>query len=116
MPDTNTVAQYAGGLAAGLLAIAVVLQKFLIGWRSNNAEGSVISLLHQEIERMSQQNQTLSEELGKLQVEVISLNAELRKLNTENQRLHSEVGALTAEVVRLQTILQEKTNGSQNKF
>lgn len=105
--DSNTIAQYAGGTTVGLLALAYVLQKFLTGWKTDKAETSVLTLMHNELERMSEQNTTLSNELGKLQKEVISLNKELRTLTTENQRLHSEVATLTGEVSRLQRMLSK---------
>lgn len=104
---SNAIAQYAGGTAVGLLAIAYVLQKFLTGWKTDKAETSVLTLMHTELERMGEQNTTLSNELGKLQKEVISLNKELRTLTVENQRLHSEVVTLTEEVSRLQQVLRE---------
>lgn len=109
-PDTSTIAQYAGGLAASLFAFAFLLQKFLTGWKSDKAENSVLTLMHSELERMSEQNTKLSVELGKLQHEVIELNKELRVLTTENQRLHSEVAALTAEISRLHSMLQQGDN------
>lgn len=105
--------QLAGGAAASLIALAFLLQKFLLNWRSDKAESSVLNIMHTELERMAEQNSTLSRELGKLQGEIIELNSELRKLTAENQRLHAEVAALTSEVSRLQAILQRgTTNGS----
>lgn len=105
--DTYTVAQYAGGAVAGVLGLAFFLQKFLTSIKAEKTESSVISLMHQELERMSEQNTKLSLELGKLQTEVIELNKQLRTLTTENQRLHAEVATLTGEVTRLQSILKE---------
>lgn len=106
IPDNTTnIAQYSGGIAAGLMATAFLLQKFLTGWKSDKAETSVITLMHAELERMSEQNTVLSQELGKLQQELIELNKELRYLHAENQRLHSEISVLTDEVSRLQGML-----------
>lgn len=105
--DPSSIAQYAGGTAIGLLTIAYVLQKFLTGWKSDKTESSILTLMHNELERMSAQNANLSMELGRLQIEVIALNTQLRALTVENQRLHSEVGSLTAEVSRLQHTLQQ---------
>lgn len=104
--ETYTIAQYAGMIAASLVGTAFLLQKFLTGWKADKTEGSVISLMHSELERMSEQNTKLSVELGKLQHEVIELNKQLRTLTAENQRLHAEVVVLTGEVSRLQSILQ----------
>lgn len=109
--DTYQLAQIAAGAAAGLIAVAVFAQKFLNSWKSDRTEGSIIHLMHTELERLAEQNAKLSEELGKLQTEIIELNKELRALTTENQQLHSEVRALTAEVSRLQRSLQGTVNG-----
>lgn len=105
--DAYSIAQLAAGGAAGLVAIAIFLQKFLTSWRETKAENSVLSILHTELERMAEQNTKLSLELGKLQTEIIQLNKGLRVLTEENQRLHSEVTALTSEVARLQAILKQ---------
>lgn len=105
--DAYLLAQWAAGGAAGLIAVAIFLQKFLTGWYQSKAENSILTILHVELERMAEQNTKMSQELGKLQVEIIQLNKELRILTEENQRLHSEVTALTSEVARLQTILKQ---------
>lgn len=106
--ETSTIAQYAGITAAGILGLAFGMQKFLNGMKSGKAEGSILTLMHTELERMSAQNMRLSTELGRLQIEVIALNKELRTLTSENQRLHSEVVSLTREVSRLQDTLKHK--------
>ena len=94
----------------GMLSLAVItafvgIRKLLKDWNRDSAESSVITIMHEELERMSRQNTLLATELNKLQLEIVSLNRELHKLNLENQRLQSEVVALTREVARLQTML-----------
>jgi predicted nuclease with TOPRIM domain len=89
--------------AISLVALAVIgvfigLQKILKNWRSTEAETSIITLMHAELERMSEQNTKLSVELGRLHSEIIALNGELQKLTVENQNLRTEVCALTQEV------------------
>lgn len=89
--------------ATSLVAIAVIAvfigaQKILKNWRSTEAETSIITLMHTELQRMSEQNTKLSLELGRLHTEVIALNSELQKLTVENQHLRTEVCALTQEV------------------
>ena len=106
-PHTS-IAEYATMAVAALVMLAFLLQKFLNSWKTDKAEASVLTLMHNELERMSEQNTKLSTELGALQIEVIKLNQELRLLTTENQRLHSEVAALTGEVTRLQALLKSK--------
>lgn len=102
--------------AISLVAIAVIagfvgVQKILKNWRSTEAETNVITLMHSELERMSEQNTKLSLELGRLHTEVIALNTELQKLTLENQRLQREVVALTAEIGELKTLTQKEKYG-----
>lgn len=102
--------------ATSLIAIAVIavfigVQKILKNWRSTEAETSIISLMHRELERMSVQNTKLSLELGRLHTELIALNQELQKLTVENQRLQTEVIALTNEVSNLKTLTQKEPHG-----
>lgn len=92
-------------IAAGLVLAVFAGQKVLKGWQTNSTESSVMAILHTELERMAEQNTKLALELGKLQIEVVTLNQELRKLTVENQQLHSEVAMLTQEVTRLQLVL-----------
>ncbi len=102
--------------AISLVALAVIgvfigAQKILKNWRSTEAETSIITLMHTELERMSEQNTKLSLELGRLHSEIIALNAELQKLTLENQCLQREVTALTAEISKLKTATQREPNG-----
>jgi chromosome segregation ATPase len=103
--ESMSLSEVFAGLVVGILAIAFGWQKFYNGWKSGEAESSVITIMHEELERMGKQNTLLATELNKLQVEIVTLNRELYKLNLENQRLHTEVVALTTEVSRLQTLL-----------
>jgi len=111
--ETSLLTQYAGELIAGIVAFVFLSKKLLTGWKANTAESSIITLMHNELERISQQNISLSTEVGRLQTEVIKLNQELQKLTLENQRLQQEVIALTREVTRLQTMLNKgNSNGN----
>jgi predicted nuclease with TOPRIM domain len=95
--------------------VFVSVQKLLKDWKSTSAETSIITLMHNELDRMSEQNTQLSVELGRLNAQVITLNQQLQKLTIENQRLQSEVVALTREVTRLQSVLHKgDPNGSTN--
>lgn len=85
-------------VALATIAVFIGAQKIIKIWRSTEAETSIISLMHTELERMSAQNTKLSLELGRLHAEVIALNTELQKLTVENQHLRTEVCALTQEV------------------
>lgn len=92
-----------------LIAIAVIAAYFGINSiikssKSSQAESSIITIMHSELERMSDQNTRLSQELGRLHQEVILLNQELQKLTIENQRLQVEVVALTQEVSRFKEL------------
>jgi predicted nuclease with TOPRIM domain len=87
-------------VALAAIGLVVGVQKLLKDWRSTEAETNIIQLMHTEIERMGEQNTTLSTELGKLQEEVIRLNQELSKLNIENSKLQEEIAQLTLELTR----------------
>jgi peptidoglycan hydrolase CwlO-like protein len=105
MADTNVTPEAIGIGLASIAAAAVYLRKLFTGWKSTGAENSVITLMREELERMSQQNTALQTELNKLQREVMALNTELVNLTAENQRLHQEITSLTTEVTRLQLLL-----------
>lgn len=101
----------ASTISVALLFIAFLLHKFYSSWNSTTKENSLLSRMHEELERMTEHNTTLMEELGKLQLEVIRLNSELFKLTKENQNLHAEVVRLTHEVSRLQKLLPGVPDG-----
>ena len=104
----SSYSEILGGAVVALGAVAFGIQKLIKGWKTDNAETSVITLMHTELERMSTQNLKLAEELNKLQLELITLNSELNKLSIENQRLHAEIAHLTSEIGRLKAMLPEK--------
>lgn len=112
MPSTELIAQTAGAVGAALIAVAFMSQRLLKGWRETSAEGSILSLMHNELTRMSAQNVILSTELNKLQIDLVTLNKQLFTLSTENQNLHRQIAALTSEVTRLQSIMQSNGDGN----
>jgi predicted nuclease with TOPRIM domain len=117
MLETNpeSVLQVLGAVALAIIAVFIGVQKLRKDWQSGNAESSIITLMHTELERMAEQNTQLSTELGRLHNEVIALNNQLQKLTVENQRLQLEVIALTREVTRLQYVLHKgELDGSTN--
>ena len=105
--DGNMIAQTAGVIAAGLIAMLFGAQKLLKGWKETATESSVMSMMHEELTRLSNQNKILAEELNKFQIEVMNLNKQLQNLTLENQRLHNEVVSLTKEIARLQGVIEE---------
>ena len=113
--NPDSIIQVLGAVALAIIAVFVGVQKLLKDWKSTSAETSIITLMHNELDRMSEQNTQLSVELGRLNAQVITLNQQLQKLTIENQRLQSEVVALTREVTRLQSVLHKgDPNGSTN--
>lgn len=100
MLDSNLeqILQAISLFAIAVIAVFIGSQKILKNWQSANAETSIITLMHTELERMSEQNTKLSVELGRLHSQIITLNTELQKLTVENQHLRTEVCALTEEV------------------
>jgi len=105
--ESSIIAQWAIALVVGLAGVAYGFQKLVKSWKATDAESSVISIMHTELERMAAQNTILAEELNKFQLEIIKLNKELHNLSIENQRLNSEIASLTKEVSRLQIMLVE---------
>jgi predicted nuclease with TOPRIM domain len=99
--ENHSLIQTVSIVALAVVAFSVGIQKLLKDWKSTSAETSVITLMHTELERMSEQNGLLSTELNRLQQEMIVLNAQLSQLCIENQRLQTEVVALTDEVSKL---------------
>lgn len=118
MPADNVILSdalsLAGSISVALLVIAFLLHKFYFSWNSTSKEGSLLGRMHEELERMSEHNTNLMDQLSKLQLEVIRLNAELFKLTRENQNLHGEVVRLTHEVSRLQKLLPGVPDESTN--
>ena len=88
------VVESAGLLAVSLIAVVFALQKVLKNFKSESAESNIISLMHNELARLSDQNKKLSEELSAFQLQVVDLNKQIQKLTLENQRLHNEVARL----------------------
>lgn len=91
-------------LSLAVIGLLVGIQKLVRDWKTTNAETNIISVMHTEIERMSLQNTTLSNELGKLQEEIIRLNGLISKLNIENNKLQEEVSKLTLELDSIKTL------------
>lgn len=114
MPSPEVIAQTAGAIALAFIAVAFAVQRLLKGWKETSTEGSILSMMHEELTRMSAQNTTLSNELNKLQIEIVTLNKELYKLTLENQNLHQQVVNLTSEVSRLQSVLNQSGTSNAN--
>jgi len=98
--NSEEIIQVLTAISLAIIAVFVGIKKLLKDWRSTDAETSIITLMHSELERMSTQNTALSNELGRLHTEVINLNQQLQKLTIENQRLHTEICALTEQMAK----------------
>jgi hypothetical protein len=109
--ENHSLIQTISLIALAVVAFSVGLQKLLKEWKSNNAETSVITLMHTELHRMSEQNSLLSKELNRLQQEMIVLNTQLSQLCIENQQLQIEVIALTNEVSSFKLLRQGTKDG-----
>ena len=96
--ENHSLIQTISLVALAVIAFSVGIQKLLKDWKSTGAETSIITLMHTELERMSEQNGLLANELNRLQQEMILLNNQLAQLCVENQQLQTEVVALTEEV------------------
>lgn len=103
MPDFNSeqATQVLVTVSIGIAAAFIGIKKIFQEWKTTKAETSVITLMHTELERMSEQNTSLSKEIGRLHDEIINLTQQLQKLNLENQRLQTEVCSLTDQIRRI---------------
>jgi predicted nuclease with TOPRIM domain len=97
--------QVLGTLGLALLAIAYSLKKYLKSWNNLSAENTVVTLLREELDRMSNQNVAIASELNKLQIDLINLHKEIQSLTIENNRLYAQVNQLNHQVERLKNIL-----------
>jgi peptidoglycan hydrolase CwlO-like protein len=107
----DEVTQIAVIVGLAVIAFFIGTQKLLKEWKSNSAESNIITLMHNELDRMSEQNTALSTELGRLHTQVILLTQELQKLTLENQQLQAEVIALTKEISALKALTRKESNG-----
>ena len=111
MMDSEISASIPGWLAAAFLALtstAIGIQLIIRNWRSVSTESALLKMMHDELERMSTQNSTLSQEIGKLQIELVKLSSQLTTLTIENQKLQEEVSNLNKEIVRLHGFITTK--------
>lgn len=97
--------QILGSIGVALLAIAYSIKKYLKGWNILSAENTVINLLREELDRMSNQNRDIATELNKLQLDLINLHKEIQSLTVENNRLYTQVNQLNFQVEKLKSIL-----------
>jgi uncharacterized coiled-coil DUF342 family protein len=97
----NNIIEVITGSIFGLLIIAFGLQQYLKKWKSTEVESSLITLLHNELERYSAQNKELCEEIAKLQIQLRLFNTQITKITSENERLHVEIASLSQQVDRL---------------
>lgn len=107
MIDAKTITELGTAGLLGLAGLALGVQQLIKKWKSTSAETNIMTLLHEELERMSKQNTLLSTYVNSLQLEANKINMELGKLQYENQKLHAEVVSLTKEVILLRSSLPE---------
>lgn len=108
--DGAYIAELSAVVVVVLTIIAFGIQNLLKHWKNTSTESSLLKMMHDELERMSLQNLTLSQEIGKLQVELIKLSGQLTALTIENRKLQSEVSSLNQEISRLHGIMLSNTN------
>jgi predicted nuclease with TOPRIM domain len=110
----SVVSEITLAIVAGVAGLVLGIQKLVKYWKVTAAESSVVDLMHTELERLGHQNRLLTEELNKLQIEIITLNSQLRNLSIENNKLHSQVVNLSSEVTRLQALLNRHKDFKEN--
>ena len=104
----STISEWISTGFLALVGIAVGLQLLFKTWNSNNKESALLSMMHDELERMSSQNSLLSLEVGKLQIELVKLSQQLTELTLENQKLQTEINNLNKEIIRLHGFITQK--------
>lgn len=108
----NPVLEMLTTAAAALTLLVLGLQKIVRDWKTTKAESDIISMLHNEIERMEQQNKKLSDEVHSLQQKLISLSQDVTKLTVENNHLREQIADMAKD---LNVFKLEVSNGpSQN--
>ena len=105
--DWEYLGKLAGGGVAAVITASLAFQQVFKRWKGNEAEISIMQMLHSELERMSVQNKVLSEYVNKLQLEANQINLQLGELQIENKKLNAEVACLTLEVVKLRSALPD---------
>jgi dynactin complex subunit len=108
--ETNYFTELIAGAVVGLGALVVGIQSILRNWKRNSAEGSLMQMMHDELERMSVQNVALSQEIGKLQNELVRLSTQLTALTAENHILQREVASLNQEISRFHRLMIGEKN------
>lgn len=124
--STLDLGSKAAVLTAALVGIAVGLQRVVKSWKSTDAETTLVTLLHKELERLSKQNTSLSEQFAEnqqklveisnaftdslkdkreLEVKITELQEQLKETNVrleqssdENKRLSVQIHELNQEV------------------
>lgn len=66
--------------------------------QKSNAEESLIKSLREESERMANQNQKLMDQLSALQLQIGELHQSINKLRLENDSLHRQIAQLNTEI------------------
>jgi hypothetical protein len=104
----TTLSEWISASFLAVIGIAIGFQVLIKNWKTNNTESELLTMMHDELERMSSQNSLLSQEVGKLQIELVKLSTQLTELNIENQNLQMQVASLNKEIVRLHGFITTK--------
>ena len=106
----TNITEWFSTVVLALAGLAVGLQLLVKHFKSNNTESALLTMMHTELERMSSQNSVLSQEVGKLQIEIVKLSTQLTELTLENQKLQAEINNLNREIIRLHGFITQKEN------
>jgi peptidoglycan hydrolase CwlO-like protein len=106
--DPSSIAQMFAAALVALTILALGIQSIVKNWKNSAAESSLLTLMHTELERMHEQNSTLSVEIGKLQSELVRLSGQLTSLSRANKELQSEVSRLNDEIARLRATVNKQ--------
>jgi septal ring factor EnvC (AmiA/AmiB activator) len=104
----TTLSEWISTVFLAVIGIAIGIQLLIKSWKTNNTESALLTMMHDELERMSAQNSLLSQEIGKLQTELVKLSTQLTELNIENQNLQMQIASLNKEIARLHGFITDK--------
>ena len=104
----STLAEWLAAAFVGISGLVIGIQLLLKSFNSNSTESALLKMMHDELERMSAQNSILSQEVGKLELELVKLSKQLTELTLENQKLQTEINNLNKEIIRLHGFITQK--------
>jgi septal ring factor EnvC (AmiA/AmiB activator) len=103
LPVAHTPSEWVFAIAAGIAAAVLLIQKLMRGWTADqkervidSAEIDIVSGLLKELQRLREQNESLTTELSRAQEEAAKMAIELRQMTDEVNKLETKLKRLLA--------------------